>query len=77
MFDLLPAGDYDLQVRTFGSGNNANDAIFRIDRKTGRSWKLEGALADGCRTEMITCCKARCDGRNSTQRRQDAEWQKG
>ncbi len=37
----LPAGDYDIQVRSYGSGDNVADAVFRIERKTGRSWKLD------------------------------------
>ena len=41
--EKLPPSDYDLQVRSFGTGNNVFDSIFRIDRKTGRSWKLESS----------------------------------
>ena len=40
--DVLPSGDYDLQLCVIKSGNVEKSVVFRIDRKTGRSWKLAG-----------------------------------
>ncbi len=40
--EKLPASDYDMQVRTCGTTalNNVNTFVFRLDRKTGRTWLL-------------------------------------
>ncbi len=38
--EILPAGDYDIQAVSYVIDDDAREKIFRMNRKTGRTWSL-------------------------------------